>query len=171
MLLQGLGYAIGFSYADAKLTSNFSLPADNGTGTIVPGLLAGKSGEEMPGSPKTSVSAALSYDTKIAQGYDLALSLNGVYRTAVKMQRAPTLGAATVEESTSYGILNASATVNHNPWRYTAYVTNLLDKQEILVPPTQVSAGNNFSKLADDYVVNPPRQIGLRVAMPVGEHA
>jgi iron complex outermembrane recepter protein len=163
LLLRGLDYSVGFSYADAKLTSDFSLPADNGTGVIVPGLLSGKSGEQMPGSPKTSVSAALLYDTPITQGYDLALSLNGVYRTAVKMQLAPTLGSASVQQSSSYGILNASAALNHKPWRFTAYVTNLLDKQEVLVPPSQASAGNNFDKLADDYVVNPPREIGIRV--------
>jgi outer membrane receptor protein involved in Fe transport len=164
LLLPGLGYSVGFSYADAKLTSDFSLAADNGRGVIVPGLLTGKSGQQMPGSPKTSVSAALLYDTNIAQGYDLALSLNGVYRTAVKMQLAPTLGAATVQQSSSYGILNASAAVNHKPWRVTAYVTNLLNKQEVLVPPSQISDGNNLDKLANDYVVNPPREIGLRVA-------
>ncbi|MGB6310765.1 MAG: TonB-dependent receptor [Steroidobacteraceae bacterium] len=164
LVLQGLGYSVGFAYADAKLTSDFSLPADNGTGTIVPGLLSGKSGEQMPGSPKTSVTAALLYDTNITQGYDLTLSLNGVYRTAVKMQLAPTLGASTVQQSSSYGILNFSAAVNHKPWRFTGYVTNLLDKQEVLVPPSQISPGNNFDKLADDYVVNPPREVGVRVA-------
>jgi hypothetical protein len=43
------------------------------------------------------------------------------------------------------------------------YVSNLLDKQEVLVPPSQVSPGNNFDKLADDYVINPPRTVGVRV--------
>jgi outer membrane receptor protein involved in Fe transport len=117
----------------------------------------------MPGSPKTSVSAALLYDTPIAPSYDLALSLNGVYRSAVKMQLAPTLGSSSVQQSSSYGILNASAAVNHKPWHFMAYVTNLLDKQEVLVPPSQISPSNNFDKLADDYVINPPRTIGVRV--------
>ena len=117
----------------------------------------------MPGSPKTSVSAALLYNTPVAPGYDLALSLNGVYRSAVKMQLAPTLGSPTVQQSDSYGILNASATVNHDAWHVTGYVSNLLDKQEILVPPPQASAGNNFDRLADDYVVNLPRTIGVRI--------
>jgi len=164
LVLQGLGYAVGFAYADAKLTSDFSLPADNGTGTIIPGLLSGKAGQQMPGSPKTSVTAALLYNTLITQGYDLTLSLNGVYRTAVKMQLAPTLGASSVQQSSSYGIMNFSAAVNHKPWTFTGYVTNLLDKQEVLVPPSQISPADNFDKLADDYVVNPPREIGIRVA-------
>ena len=163
LVLPGLGYSLGFSYADAKLTSDFSLPADNGHGVITPGLLTGKSGEQLPGSPKNSLSAALLYDMPIVAGYDLALSLNGVYRSAVKMQLAPTLGSANVQQSSSYQVLNASATVNHKPWRFTGYVTNLTDKQEVLVPPTQLSAGNNLDRLADDYVINPPRQVGFRV--------
>ncbi len=161
--VRGLNYSVGFSFADAKLTSNFSLPADDGTGTVIPGLLSGKSGQQMPGSPKTSVTAALLYDVPLAPDYDLALSLNGVYRTAVKMQLAPTLGDATVQQSSSYGIVNFSSTVNHDAWHFTGYITNLANKQDILVPPTQISAGNNFDRLADDYVVNPPREIGGRV--------
>jgi iron complex outermembrane recepter protein len=41
LFLPRLAYSIGFAYADAHLTSNFSLPANNGaqTGTIVPGLI------------------------------------------------------------------------------------------------------------------------------------
>jgi outer membrane receptor protein involved in Fe transport len=163
LFVRGLGYSVGFSYADAKLTSNFSLPANKG-GVIVPGALFGTTGQQLPGSPKTSVSAAVNYDMNLTAGYDLALSLNGVYRSAVKLQLAPTLGATSVQQSSSYGIMNFTASVNHKPWRLTGYVTNLLDKQEILIPPTQISESNNFDKLADDYVVNPPREIGMRVA-------
>ena len=161
-LVHGLAYSAGFSYADARLNSDFSLPANEG-GVITPGALTGTKGEQLPGSPKTSLNAALLYDTILTPGYDLALSLNGVYRTAVKMQLAPTLGSTTVQQSSSYEIFNFSASVTHQAWRYTAYVTNLLDRQEILVPPTQPGAANDFNALANDYVVNPPREIGLRV--------
>ena len=162
LLLHGLGYSLGVSYADARLSSNFSLPANEG-GVITPGALTGTNGQQMPGSPKTSLSAALLYDTILTPGYDLALALNGVYRTAVKMQLAPTLGSTTVQQSSSYEIFNFSAAVNHQSWRYTAYVTNLLNRQEILVPPTQPGAANDFNMLANDTVVNPPREIGVRV--------
>jgi iron complex outermembrane recepter protein len=162
LVLHGLAYSLGFSYADAKLSSDFSLPANEG-GVITPGALKGTSGQQLPGSPKSSLSAALLYDTILTPGYDLGLSLNGVYRSAVKMQLAPTLGSTTVQQSSSYEILNFSAAVSHQSWRYTVYVTNLLDRQEILVPPTQPGANNDFNMLANDYVVNPPREIGLRV--------
>ena len=163
LLVKGLSYSVGYSYVDAKLTSDFSLPANEG-GVITPGALKGTSGEQMPGSPKNSLSAAVVYDTLLTPGYGLSLSLNGVYRSAVKMQLAPTLGSATVLQSSSYGILNASAAVSHQAWRATAYVTNLLDKQEVLVPPNQGTPANNLGALANDYVVNPPREIGVRLA-------
>jgi len=95
------------------------------------------------------------------RGYDLALAANGVYRSAVPMQLTPTLGVTSVQYSSTYEIMNLSATVNHKPWRAGLYVTNLFDKQNILVPPTQY---NELGKLTNDYVVNPPREIGVRVA-------
>ena len=78
-----LAYTVSFAYADAHLTSDFSLPANNGlqTGTIVPGLIHGSDGEQMPGSPKTSASVALDYDMPLSAGYELALTANGVYRS------------------------------------------------------------------------------------------
>jgi iron complex outermembrane receptor protein len=39
-------------------------------------------------------------------------------------------------------------------------VTNLFDKEEILSPPSQPNQLNN---LTDDYLVNPPREIGIRL--------
>lgn len=163
LFLPQLIYSVSFAYADAHLTSSFSLPANDGTqtGTIVPGLIHGSDGQQMPGSPKTSVSVALDYDIIMPRGYDLALAANGVYRSAVPMQLTPTLGVTSVQYSSTYEIMNLSATVNHKPWRAGLYVTNLFDKQNILVPPTQY---NELGKLTNDYVVNPPREIGVRVA-------
>src|SRR6266702_1048333 len=63
-LVKGLSYSVGYSYVDAKLTSDFSLPA-NVRGVITPGALKGTSGEQMPGSPKNSLSAALVYNAPL----------------------------------------------------------------------------------------------------------
>jgi iron complex outermembrane receptor protein len=158
-----LGYSVSFAYADAHLTSDFSLPANNGAqnGTIVPGLIHGSSGQQMPGSPKTSASAALVYDMNLSPSYDLALMANGVYRSAVPMQLTPSLGVTTVQQSSTYEIMNLSTALIHRPWRATLYVTNVFNKQNILVPPTQL---NELGNLTNDYVVNPPREIGVRFA-------
>jgi iron complex outermembrane receptor protein len=93
-------------------------------------------------------------------GYDLALSANGVYRSAVALQVAPTLGNTTVQHSSSYETMNVAAALSRESWRFTLYVTNVFDKQEILAPPSQP---NQVDNLTNDYLVNPPREIGIRV--------
>jgi outer membrane receptor protein involved in Fe transport len=92
---------------------------------------------------------------------DLALTASGVYRSAVPMQLSPTLGVTTVQYSSTYEIMNFSASLTHKPWRATLYVTNVFDKENILVPPTQF---NELGKLTNDYVVSPPREVGIRLA-------
>jgi iron complex outermembrane receptor protein len=158
--VRNLSYSVGFAYADATLSSDFSLPANNGTGTIIPGLLSGKAGEQLPGSPKTSLSAALMYDVTVSPGYDLTLSANGVYRSAVALQVAPSVGSTTVQHSSTYEIMNLYAVLRHDRWRATFFVSNLFDKQEILAPPSQP---NELDNLTNDYLVNPPREIGIRL--------
>lgn len=158
--LPRLSYSVGFAYADAKLTSNFALPANNGTGTIVPGLLAGTAGEQLPGSPKTSANAALIYDLNLMPGYGVAFTVNGVYRSPVALQVAPTLGNTTVQHSSSFETMNLNAVLTHDSWHFTAYVTNVFDKEEILAPPSQP---NQVDNLTNDYLVNPPREVGIRI--------
>ena len=161
LFVPGMGYTVSFAYADATLSSDFSLPANNGAGVIIPGELTGKSGEQLPGSPKTSAAATVTYGRSLLPGYDLILALNGTYRTPIKFGLTPTLGNATVSQSSSFEMMNLSAAINHKPWSVVGYVTNLLDRQNILVPPTQPNEVNN---LTDDYVVNRPREVGIRVA-------
>jgi outer membrane receptor protein involved in Fe transport len=161
-----LSYSVGFAYADAKLSSDFSYPANDGTGNVVPGLLRGTSGEQLPGSPKTSVSAALIYDINLGPANDLVLSANGVYRSATALQVAPSVGTTTVQHSSTYEIVNFSAALVHDRWRTTLYVTNVFDKQEILAPPSQP---NQLANLTNDYIVNPPREIGLRIGYSFGD--
>ncbi len=160
LLLRGLTYNFGITYADAKLTSGFSLPANNGLGTVVPGELTGKSGERLPGSPKTSLSAALDYERHLAPGYTMALSLNGSYRSPVVMNLTAAEGTTSVQRSSSYLVINTAASLIHYPWRTTVYVTNLANKREILAPPTLVA----FDNLTNDYIVNQPRVVGVRLA-------
>ena len=160
-LALGFGYALGFSYVDAKLTEDFSLPANNGHGVIVDGLISGKSGQQLPGSPKTSASATLTYDTPLVPGYDLSVLLNGSYHSVILLNLTNSLGTTAVQKSSTYEVFNLSTTVNHGPYHLTAYATNLFDRQEILAPPIQPDQVNN---LTNDFLVNRPREIGLRVA-------
>jgi hypothetical protein len=157
----GLSYNFSFSYADAKLTSDFSLPANNGTGTIIPGLISGRSGSQLPGSPKTSVASTLSYERALAAGYDLSLSINGTYRTKVIYNVVPVAGSSSTGAiSSSYQVFNFFSSIEHGPLRLTGYITNIFDRQEILKPP-----GNpgRLGGLVNDYLVNRPLEVGMRV--------
>lgn len=164
LFIPQLTYALSYAYADAHLSSDFSLPANNGLGQIVAGELTGKAGEQLPGSPKTSVAATITYTIGVTTGYDLALSLNGAYRSAIRFAlTAPpqaVVGYTTIPSSSSFETMNVSATLKHNPWHVTGYVTNLLDRQNELVPPAQI---NQVGNLTNDIIVNPPREVGMRI--------
>jgi iron complex outermembrane receptor protein len=158
--IPGFSYNVSVAYADATLTSAFSLPANEG-GVITANGISGKAGQQLPGSPKMSTSANIQYFRPLAPDYDLTVSLNGTYRSPVTLGLANSLGTTTVEKSSNYQIFNMLAAVDHKSWRITAYVKNLLDTQDVLAPPTQP---NQLDNLTDDYVVNPPREVGVRLA-------
>jgi iron complex outermembrane recepter protein len=157
LLLPGLTYAVSFAYAHAELTGNFDLPANDGAGNIVQGLVTGKAGEQLPGSPKVSAAATVSYQRSLLPGYDLSLSLNSDYRSHTPLG----LTANTINlETSSFSILNFSASLTHKPWRVLGYVTNLTDKWAVLAPPV---LPNRLGGLSNDYDINKPREVGLRL--------
>ena len=156
MFFPGWSFTIGGAYSDAKLTEDYSLPAGNGSGTIVPGLISGTSGSQLPGSPKESAAATVTYERSVAPGYDLAVSLNGTYKSSIPFQIL--IPGTAPSESGSTEIANLSAALSHKPWRVGAYVTNLTDQRAVLVPPSG-PPGNLFY----NSVINRPREIGLRL--------
>jgi hypothetical protein len=165
LFLPGLLYTVGGSYVDAKLTSSYSLPANNGadTGTIVPGLITGQAGEPMPGTPKVSLAATITYDLNISRGYDLATSLNGTYRSSVPLALTTSAGTAK-DQSAAFGLANFSMALSHQAWRFTAYVTNILDKQAQIVPASAtINLHNIDPALTEASLVNPPREMGIRI--------
>ncbi len=158
--IPGLSFSASYTYAAAYLSSGFSLPANNGAGVIVPGLLSGQRGEQLPGSPRNSVQVSVSYDCEVAPEYELELNANAVYRNAEALEVAPVLGASSVQFTSDYKIANASATLRHRHWRVTAFLNNMFNKREILAPPAQE---NELNDLTNDYVVNPPLEGGVRI--------
>jgi iron complex outermembrane receptor protein len=161
LFFEGLTYMVGGAYTDAKLTSSFSLPANNGqnTGTIVPGLITGTAGQQLPGAPKGTAAATLTYERKVAPGYDLNVSLNGTYSTRVPLY----LSARQSQfRSPPYGLANLSATLRHDRWRVGAYVKNVADRRVALIPSV-VAPYLLDQDLATTELINPPREIGFRV--------
>ncbi len=107
LIFRGLTYTIGAAYTDATLTSDFSLPANDGTGTgnIVPGLINGTSGQQLPGSSKVNFAATITYARTLAPGWDFAASINGTYTGQVPLFLSEVQSAY---KSPPYGLLNTS---------------------------------------------------------------
>ncbi len=167
LFIDGLTYMAGGAYTDAKLTSDFSLPANNGqqSGTIVPGLIQGTSGQQLPGSPKGTLSGTLTYDRPVAPGYSVNVALNATYSSRIPLY----LSVAQAQYQTPpYGLANFSASLRHESWRVGVYVKNLADRRVPLIPSV-VNANLRDKDLATSELINPPREIGLRGTIDFGK--
>lgn len=160
LVVYGLTYHISYAYANARLTEDFSLPANDGTGTITPGLISGQSGERLPGSPKSSAAATITYERALAAQYSMALSANATYTGSV-LNGLPAPNNPQVPLP-GYTLGNLSLAIKHRPYELMGYVTNIADRRAVIgfqpyaTPPT-------VGALADYDVINRPREIGLRV--------
>jgi outer membrane receptor protein involved in Fe transport len=160
LFVPGLTYMAGGAYTNARLTSDFSYPANDGTGTgtIVPGLVSGTSGQQLPGSPKTALSGTIVYKRALAPTYDWDVSLNGTYSSEVPLYLSSTQAQY---KTPAYGLLNMDTNFRHKGWRVGAYVKNLADRRVNLVPAV-VNPILLDQALATTELINPPREIGLR---------
>jgi iron complex outermembrane receptor protein len=153
LFLPGLSITASGTYANARFTEDYFIAAD------VFGNIVGKAGQQLPGSSKTSAAATLNYEHNLAADYDLTISLNDTYRSAMPLSTFGVLGGAPAEVS-GMQIANASASVAHNAWRLGLYVTNIADKRVILQPPSRPGHVNG---LTTTDLINPPREIDLRL--------
>jgi len=141
------------AYADAKFTENYLIPAD------MFGNISGLAGQQLPGSPKTSAAATLNYDRRLGSGYDLLLSLNDTYRSAVPLSTFPGI-LGSIPAAPGMNIVNLSAALTRQPWHLGIYVTNLMDKWAVQEPAGSTELTNG---LANFTTINQPREIFLRL--------
>jgi outer membrane receptor protein involved in Fe transport len=160
LFIDGLSYNLGIAVAHAELTRDFSLPANDGTGQIVQDEVKGFAGEQLPGSPRFSSSASVSYVRELAPDYLLTLSVNHTYRSHAPMGLANSDGSNTLGNSSAFGLWNLATSIAHGPWTMRLLANNLLDKRAVLAPPTRVGFLNN---LTNDYQINRPRVLGVTI--------
>jgi iron complex outermembrane recepter protein len=160
LFIKGFTYTVGGAYTDATLTSDFSLPANDGTGTgtIVPGLLHGSSGQQLPGSSKTAFAATINYTRTVAPGYDFAASINGTYTGQVPLFLSASQSAY---KSPAYGLLNLSTSLTHGHWHVGTYVRNALDRRVALIPAV-VNPNLIDPTLLETELINTPREMGVK---------
>ena len=159
--IPGLTYTMGLTYANARLTKDFTWAANDGTGTLVPGLIFGKAGQQLPGSPKTSGAITLNYEHNLAPGYSLNLSLNETYTGRIRN------GLANIRNPydplPAYTIGSFSASLQHKPWQLTGYVNNFTDKRALIAPPS-ISNAAIVGPLVNGNTINRPRTAGLQLS-------
>jgi hypothetical protein len=163
LFLSGLSIAASGAYANARFTENYSIAAANFAGVLTPGLIHGYAGQQLPGSPKTSAAATISYDRIVAPGYELLLALNDTYRSAMPLRNFAAIFGGVPQPPPAIppmNIANASAAVRHNAWGLGVYVKNLADKRVAL---TSGYGFKTLGGLADDYLINRPREIQVRL--------
>jgi iron complex outermembrane receptor protein len=155
LFLPGLSILVGGTYADATLTRNFFYEAD------IAGNIYGKAGQQLPGSAKTSAAATINYERNIAAGYNLTLSLNDTYRSAMVFSTYTTTATPTIPVTSGMDIVNVSAWVKHESWRLGLLVTNVTDKRAILDPG--IAGPGDVNKLFYEETINQPREISVRL--------
>jgi iron complex outermembrane recepter protein len=161
--VQGLYLTAGGSYLEAKLTEDFSIPAD-AVGDIV-----GKAGEPLPGSAKASAAATIDYTRALSPDYLWRISLNDTYRSSMYITTfaVPVIGLGEGTTIAGMNIVNFSTSVTHKSWRLGLYGTNVFDKRVPLSPAPQSLFSNG---LGNPITINPPREIDLRLAYTFGSH-
>jgi outer membrane receptor protein involved in Fe transport len=146
--LPGLRFETSGTYANARLTEDYSYPD-------IRGDIEGKAGQQLPGAPKVSVAGTLLYTHALGAKSSLVLTLNDTYTSEVVTSVFAVLGIAPITLP-SINLVNASATYSHDNWRIGLYSTNLLNKRVIL---GQTTAGPDITYTE---TANRPREIYLR---------
>jgi iron complex outermembrane recepter protein len=160
LIIPGLRYSTSVSYARARLTEDFSLPANNGEGGISPGEITGSAGERLPGSPEWSAALTVTYEHALAANWSMILTANATYSGSILSDLPSPNNPLT--ETPAYTIGNLSASLNSSTYRISVYIDNVADKRAILnvLDRTDVPI---VGSLANFELINRPRELGVRL--------
>lgn len=160
----GLSFNLGFAYAKARLTDDFSLPAGSGAGTVVPDAIRGTKGDRLPGAPDWTGSFTLNYKTNLGSDRKLALSAGTDYHGSTLNQLETPDGTALPREAKAFALLRASAALTMKDWSLELFGTNLADKRATLSYTRRpASAITSLGPWGDSVLIARPREVGVRV--------
>ena len=162
-LTPGLEFTMGYAYVDAKLTKSFCLPAGDGSGLPngnVPCGIFGTAGEALPGTPKNSASASLTYTEVLNHVGRITYSLNGTYKSAI-LNALP--NAAIIQSyNPGYFLGNASITWKEDEHLTIGLIgTNIFDRRAVVGSPLRTT-WPLIGTQGNIYTITTPREIGLR---------
>ena len=161
LLLPSLQLTLGYSYIEAKLTQSFCQASGNGTTDgYLPCGVFGTAGEVLPGTPKNSGIATLTYTQKLGNSNTLTYALNGTFKGPI-LNSLPVVGYEAVYNP-GYVLGNASATFQMKNWSVGLIGTNIFDRRAVLAAPLRPTP--ILGTYADSYTVTQPRTLNLRVS-------
>lgn len=158
----GLSFSMGGAYARARLSKGFSLPAGYG-GEDIPDSIVGLKGDRLPGAPDWSGSATLSYKKDVGESSLISGSFGVDFRSST-LNALPHLNPSMLaRRAPGYALLRANIAYSFDGWTLELYGTNLADKRAMISGPlrTETSA-ELLGNWAENYLVNRPREVGLR---------
>ncbi len=130
-LAEGLDLNLGYTYTDAQLTKDFYIP--NVSGGTESFAIGGYKGDELPGIPKHTANASLSYTQSLSMGADLTAHLGVSYKDefVTGFAEPSDLAAGSYDEIDSSTLVDAYVALNFPSWTVSLYADNLTNADDI----------------------------------------
>ncbi|WP_218667937.1 TonB-dependent receptor [Sphingopyxis sp. KK2] len=160
---QGLSFSLGLAYARARLTGDFSYPAGNAAGGIVPDAIHGSSGDRLPGAPDWSGAGSLTYEHNFADSA-LTFNLGFDFRSSTINQLRSLSINAPARKAPAYIMFNGSIGYDVDDWKIELFGTNLTNKR--VVYGANVRTLSSYALVGDwgeAFSVSRPRELGIRL--------
>jgi iron complex outermembrane receptor protein len=154
-----LHYSVGYTFTDAKLTSNLLSPT---------GLLLAANGERLPGTPQHAVTVAADYTVPLSNS-SLIFGVSGYYQSTVRNalgESTPLHPSQYTADEPGFQLWNLKATWLLKTWDATLFVKNVFNDPGVTGEFTQAYMGTNPTT-ANYYgndarkFISLPRTVGL----------
>lgn len=164
ILFDGLSFNVGMAYARARLTEDFSLPAGDGAGGVVPDAIHGAKGDRLPGAPDFSGSATINYKSEYAGVGKVTYSFGADFRSGT-VNQLPSLSTNTpARYAPGFALFRANISLEKRDWTFQIYSTNLFDKRAVLaVNARSLSSYAILGNYGNSYTITRPREIGIKL--------
>ena len=127
-----LHYSLGYTFTDAKLTSNLLSPT---------ALVLAKNGERLPGTPQNAVTVAGDYTVPLTNS-SLIFGVSGYYQSTVRNALGQSPSQYTADEP-GFQLWNVKATWLLSKWDATLFVKNVFNDPGVTGEFTQAYMGTN----------------------------
>jgi outer membrane receptor protein involved in Fe transport len=159
-LTDALHYRLGYTYVKAELEDEF---LSSQTGNVV-----AKDGETLPGTPENVLSLNVDYTWNLNSDTDVVARFGAYYQSEAENYIDP--DSVKAAEHDSFWLLNASASLVMDNWRFVLYGKNLADEEAVTGGFPSAYFGTDTGVFEYWYgssnrqMISQPRTIGAQVS-------